>query len=362
MNHTRIPHLLARHARPVGIALAVFAAMSVWFGGCADPRTQPLQPSAPGYTETVVLWENASSNGDVISATFNVQHELAPIENPTEDTPARLTIVAYVRPDCQILRREEIVTSGIPGIMNTRIIPALIGIDSVRRTLDSLDQLVLNDVEGIQRGYVDSARAVVDSSQFDTTFGSLACDTALYKFVFDTLSPFPDSIWARRDTLLSGLPAIVRTLEDQVVDAQIDTVVLGFERDDLAGIVDNRFNLALWLDPDTTATLPEAVYVTVDHRVAEQRIYLAATDTDTSSISFGYKGRGFELRLNNFSAANPNPEYLGEMREVNWTTCFLGDSTRPCLRPGDHTLRARLTGRDTKVTGTLVLVYERTTP
>jgi len=63
--------------------------------------------------------------------------------------------------------------------------------------------------------------------------------------------------------------------------------------------------------------------------------------------------------MNRFESADPNN--IGYSLEVNWTTCFPG-SERPCLSVGDHTLRARLTGSDTRLTGTLVLVYERSTP
>jgi hypothetical protein len=156
------------------------------------------------------------------------------------------------------------------------------------------------------------------------------------------------------DSLITWVQTDTTAYHDTLNVLIADTTAFGMLRDSLGRVVDNRYNLTLWLDDDTTATLPEAVYLTADHQVGHQGIYLAATDSVT-----GYKGRRFELALNNFMAANPDPDYLGHEREFNWVTC---GSSHPCLSPGDHTLRARLTGSDAKITGTLVLVYERTTP
>ena len=47
--------------------------------------------------------------------------------------------------------------------------------------------------------------------------------------------------------------------------------------------------------------------------------------------------------------------------EVNWTQCFTG-LTLPCLSVGPHTLHVLVTGPGSRVTGTLVLVYEEVTP
>jgi hypothetical protein len=100
------------------------------------------------------------------------------------------------------------------------------------------------------------------------------------------------------------------------------------------------------------------MFVSEDLMLAGQEFYLSQTD----SIS-GYKGTRLQIDLNSFEAADPN--FIGGTREINWTTCFPG-STRPCLSPGQHTLRARLTGSDvnpdTRITATLVLVYAEENP
>lgn len=356
MNHMNSSQFLVFRA---GILMTALAVTIIWLAGCGDERIEPLQPGGQSHTETIVLWDDTpASNNAMISAGFTVSDTLAEITNPTEDTPARLLIVVYIRPDCQILRREQIVNETIPAITDDRILPALISIDSVKQTLDSLGKARLDSVERIQRAYVDSALAFVDYSDSTTSFGGLICDTALYTFRFDTASPFPDSVWARRDSILNLLPASLRIFEDEVLAARIDTAVFGVERDELARIVDNRYTLALWLDDTTTApAYPEAVYDTLmPTRLTEQEIYLAATDTAT-----GYKSRGFQLDLNQFDSADPiNPGYT---REVNWTTCFPG-SDRPCLSQGNHTFFARVSGGGglTRVSATLVLVYERSTP
>ena len=307
MNHTRNTKSLAFHGYTWGACMILLTMAVAWFSGCADPRTEPLRSPDPGYSETLTLWQDASSNGQMISTTFSVARELAPIVNPIEDTPARLTLWAYIAPDGDIVWMEAIINDSIPP-RRDQIIEYLIQVDQLVRHLDSLI-------------YFDSLCTAnpdtCDSTTYDDEIAATEADTAAL------------------NALVAGVVA--------------DTTALGARRDSLAAVVDNRFALTLWLDNDTTAAYPEAVFVNSELMLGGQEIYLA--DTDTTS---GYKARRFQVDLNSFESADAN--HLGLTLEVNWTTCFPG-STRPCLSPGDHTLHARLTGADTRITATLVLVY-----
>jgi hypothetical protein len=94
---------------------------------------------------------------------------------------------------------------------------------------------------------------------------------------------------------------------------------------------------------------PEAVFLDSTFALEGQRIYLAATVEATQT-----KGRGFNIPLDRFQAADP--ANLRLPLTLNWTTCFAG-SSNPCMSVGQHTVKARLTGNGSKITGSLVVVY-----
>jgi hypothetical protein len=317
MNHTRLINHPVIQMLGGGGLLVLLAALVSMGGGCADPRTEPLRTPTPGYTETKVLWTNVPSNGNVVEANFTVNQELAPISDPENDVPARLTLVAYIMPDTDVLHREHIISSEIPPLRDL-IIAYLVDLDQRTRLLDSLVRM-----DSLCSANPDSCSHLgIDSTTYDTQITQLRADTAAYN--------------------------------DSLAMTIADTTALGALRDSLGVVADNRYTLTLWMDSDTTQTYPEAVFTTPDHQVGQQEIYLASTDTTT-----GYKGRRFTINMNSFEAADPNR--VGRTEEVNWTTCFLG-SSRPCLSTGAHTLRARVTGEDTQVTATLVLVYAEGNP
>ena len=275
---------------------------------CSDPRTAPATAPEPAHTETISLWQSAVSNGQVIDASFNVKAELADIQQPGVDTPARLTIAAYIQPDNDINWYERIVNDSIPA-WDDQFIRYLIAIEGYQGIIDS----------------VAGVRAL--------------CDTVPENCPDDTSGLIP----AEQAALASRA-----IYDDSVATGQADTTRLGATRDSLGVVVDNRFTLALWMDGDTTTAYPEGLIDSVG-RIGGQQLYLAATNGTT-----GMKGRGFQLDMAQFEAADlRNP---GRPIEVNWTTCFIG-STRPCLSVGTHTLHARATGAVTQITAAIVLVY-----
>ncbi|MBL0060553.1 MAG: hypothetical protein IPP40_03455 [bacterium] len=69
---------------------------------CSDPRTAPATSPEPAHTESIILWKDVVSNGQIIDASFNVRQPLAEIDQPGIDTPARLTIAVYIQPDNDI--------------------------------------------------------------------------------------------------------------------------------------------------------------------------------------------------------------------------------------------------------------------
>jgi len=302
---------------PWGAVAAVLIAASLWafMGGCADPRSKPLAPASPGYTETIVLWNGAVSDSEKISAPFTVDQPLAPIRQLGVDHPARLTLVAFISPDSSIQRRETITGDSLPKLT---------------------DSLTLYQATVFAREFsLDSALLVDELVHQDST----CCDT-------------------------TGLGALIEQLQadlivwtDKWTAAMTDTTRLGLERDSLGHLLDDRYRLAIWMDDDTTTRYPQAAFDTLGF-LGGQAIYAAATGDSTTALP-GMKGRGFALNLDKFSAADPvNPR---RSLEVNWTQCFTGLSL-PCMSPGAHTLHVLVTGPGSRVTGTLVLVYEEVTP
>jgi len=290
----------------------VALALGALIGGCADPRTEPAPTRSPGYTETIVLFEGVVSAGQQISVAFSVDQDLAPIVHPGQDTPARLRIAGFIRSDDpQIVRRELIVGDLLPELSDS-IVGFLVTAADLELQLDVIDSCLAHP------------------ETCDTTGKAAARAEAL-----DSLQ-------------------VVDSLRQVAID---DTTTLGIERDSLALVLDDRYALAIWLDEDTTTYYPEGEYVDAT-TVGGQGIYLASTGDSTATYP-GMKGRGFDLPLDRFQAADLNSP--GETREVNWTTCFPG-STRPCLSTGSHTFLARLTGTESRITATLVLVYAEETP
>ncbi len=321
MTHTRYPKSHAGFALAGGIlAILLIAALSSLTGGCSDPRSEPLQPAGNGYTETKVLWDNVPTNGGVVDAAFTVDHELAPITDPLNDVPARLTVIASIIPDADILHREHIISAEIPPL-GDQIVAYLVQLNQRQRRLDSLAHL-----DSLCSANPDSCALYdppIDSTTYDAEITQLQADTAAYN--------------------------------DSVATLVADTTALGATRDSLAAVVDNRYTLTIWLDDDTTSTYPEAVFTSLTTpTLGGQGIYLAVTDT-----SNGYKSRRFEIDLNSFHGADPNR--LGRFIELNWL-CYPG-TTPPCIGPGTpHTLRARVTGAESRITATLVLVYAEANP
>ncbi|RPH96615.1 hypothetical protein EHM69_00830 [candidate division KSB1 bacterium] len=302
-----------------GVLAAVLVAASLWglMGGCADPRNEPTAPVSPGHTETIVLWNNVVSGGQRISSSFHVTQPLAPINNIGVDTPARLTLVAYIQPDADILRRDTVMLAILPRLSDTLVAKQVVFF-ALRASLDSM-------------AYIDSICRTTPNCGYDTNgLGAAMAQTSADIILFGGIV---DSILA-------------------------DTTRLGLERDSLALVLDDRYTLALWMDNDTTMFYPEAVFRDTTRHLGGQSIFDALTG-DTASAMSGWKGRRFSLPLDRFQAADPNN--IGLNLEVNWTVCFPG-SPRPCMAEGTHSFHALLTGPDSRITATLVLVYAEERP
>ncbi|MFH1010976.1 MAG: hypothetical protein V1784_07060 [bacterium] len=176
-----------------------------------------------------------------------------------------------------------------------------------------------------------------DIAWFETlindSFPAKANQITGYLVGLDTLGP--DSTWSHEDSLIGV------ALRDSLSQAVIETTAMGERRDSLIVVVDNRFVFSLWLDVDTTARYPEAVFLDEEATVVSgQSFYASPTD------SSGMKGRSFQLRMRQWNAADP--ANVGRYIELNWLSR---------LTPGSHTLRAKLTESGSKITGTIVLVY-----
>ncbi len=283
-------------------------AVGVIILSCSDPRTAPTTTPEPAHTESITLWQDAVSNGQIIDASFNVRQQLAEIDQPGVDTPARLTIAAYIQPDNDIHWYESIVNDSIPAWTDPFI-------------------RYLVAIEG-QQGIVDSVAGV-----------RALCDTVPESCPDDTSGLIPAE---------SAALGIISLYQDSLATGQADTTRLGQARDSLGVVLDNRYTLAMWMDSDTTTAYPDGL-IDSEGRIGGQQFYLAATNSVTSM-----KGRSFHIDMAQFDAADlRNP---GRPLEINWTTCFIG-STRPCLSVGSHTLHARATGAVTKITAAIVLVY-----
>jgi hypothetical protein len=316
MNETR-PNLTRGTLWGVIAAVLVTAALLSLFSGCSDKRSAPLASATPGYTETKVLWENVVSDGQKISTTFEVPQVLAPITRPGQDSPARLTIVTYLRDsDSQVSRRDTILLAQIPHLSDSAtniqvvLVPAAKMLDTLMRS-DTLCRLHPNlcywDTLELRR-WIDSIGIIVQ----------------------------------HQTTLLNNVNAAIAVLQS--------------ESDSLTHVLENRYTMAIWLDADTAeaqAVYPSALFGS-NNAIFGQALYTAQIDTATH-----YRGKGFRINLDRISAAdNQHPGYP---IEVNWTTCFTG-SNRPCLAVGNHTIYARVTGSDTKLTASIVLVYAEARP
>ncbi len=361
--HYTLPGILRPRAgakralRGAVAALLVAALMGMLLGSCADPRTKPAAPSEPGFTQTVVLWQNvAVDTAGYAHADFTIDRPLAPINRPGLDTPARLRLVVYIEPDCQTLRREQIIDDSLKYISDSLIVPRLAAISPIK---DSLTQgqkdTIVVPIEVRVRHFLDSVVVMnVDPTDVDCTFttprGTVTCDTPITGYGPDPSVVALDSAdFAALEAIPTWGPQLA-ALEQEWAHFSLDTARLGREQRYLERILDNRYTVAIALDSTNRKRYPEAEYSTVlPGALTGQEIYAARTDTAT-----GLKGRGFNIVLNQFQAADV--VNVGETFEVNWVTCFPG-SPEPCLREGLHTFHVWVTGRNARITGTLVLVY-----
>jgi len=273
---------------------------------CGDPRTEPPTAPDPGYTQTIVLAQDAVSNGQDVTMNFTVDGQLAPIVQPGVDKPARLFLTAYIRPDADIEWRELIISDSIPA-WEDPVIHFQVEIEAGQTTVTNLT------------GLIDSCEA----------------------------NPECDSL-AVLQTALADAEAVLTVFQDSLAFAYADTTRLGLVRDSLGVVLDDRYRLALQFDDDPIVTYPNAVFVDEELSLAGQNIYLAITD------STNVKGKTFTLNLAQLNAADASN--IGRPIELNWTTCFSGVD-RPCLAPGEHTFTVSLTGAETWVSAVLVLVY-----
>ncbi|MBK6765858.1 MAG: hypothetical protein IPG71_05865 [bacterium] len=290
------------------INLIILICAALLLASCADPRTPPPAAPVESHTETITLWNSARSDGIELTASFNVERDIADYVTPDGFVqPARLSIAAYIRPDSDIAWFEAIVGDTFP-IWDDILIRYAIGFEAQKSVLDS----------------VVAVRALCDSlpeSCPDDTSGLIPAEHVA------------DSIKA--------------IYQDSIAVAVADTTELGGRRDSLGLVLDDRYTLAIWLDDDSATAYPLATRLQ-DGRIADQSIYLAETNFDS-----GLKGRGFDLDLAGFYVADLNK--VDRQVFLNWASCFRDGV--PCLTQGSHTLRARVTGAETYVTAALILVY-----
>ena len=276
---------------------------AVLVSGCADPRTPPPVTPEPTYTKTVLLWDDIESGDVPQSATFTVERELV---------SARLTVAGYISPDDDILWRETVINDSIPPIAD-EITGYLIAIEGVEGEIENV------------------------------------------LIALDTLGE-PDSSWTNEDSLywLALQDSLMDDsvhwweLQDNLNWATDDTTSMGVRRDSLTLVVDDRFTLALWLDEpaaDTTAKYPEAIYTDEVGTLNGQHFYFSPTDSAS-----GKKARSFQMLLRQWTAADP--ANVGRPIEVNWLAELSSGE-----QPSDHTVRVKLTGIDSRIIGTIVLVY-----
>jgi hypothetical protein len=282
--------------------------LSIVLWSCADPRSEPSTAPDPGYTQTIVLAENRSSNGQPITMNFEVENQLASIVRPGLDQPARLFVTASIRPDTDIEWREAIIADSIP-LIGSPLVSYLVEIVAAQSDIEDLTVLA------------DSCAANPTECPPD----SLAALQAAIAEADSTLS-------ANQDLFNQGVA---------------DTTRLGLARDSLGIVLDDRYRLSIQFDGYPLVAYPNAVFTDSNLALAGQDIYLAATDTN------GVKGKTFTLDMAQIDAADLNN--IGLPIELNWTTCTSVD--RPCLSVGTHSFVMSVTGAETWVSAVLVLVY-----
>lgn len=288
--------------------LLLLACAALIVASCADPRTPP--PSAPveSNTETITLWHDAQSNGNVLTASFDLDRAIANYVTPDGFVqPARLSISAFIRPDNDIAWFEAIVNDTF-SIWEDILIRYAIGFEEQKGVLEDIAAL----------------RALCDS--------------------LPETCPDDTSGWIPAEHVADSLKAIY---QDSIDVAVADTTALGGRRDSLGLVLDDRFTLTIWLDDDPSAGYPLATRLE-DGRIAGQGIYLAETN-----FTSGLKGRGFDLNLADFYVADLNK--VDRATQVNWADCYR--EGEPCLAQGTHQLHARVTGAESYVTAALILVY-----
>ena len=289
------------------LAIVSLQILGIVLWSCADPRNEPSTAPDPGYTQTIVLAEHAVSNGQPVPMSFEVQSQLAPIILPGQDQPARLFVTAYIGPDSDIDWYELIVLDSIPAWD---------------------DQIVLYQI------------AIVAAQS----------DIEDYTVLADSCEVNPDcsaDSLAELNALIAAAEEVVAANQDSVAMADAEIARLGVDRDSLAVLLDDRYQLSIQFDNNAFVAYPNAVFADTNMTLAGQNIYLAATDTN------GITAKTFTLDMAAISAADTIN--IGHPIELNWTTC--SSAERPCLSVGPHSFEMSVAGDETWVSAVLVLVY-----
>jgi hypothetical protein len=169
----------------------------------------------------------------------------------------------------------------------------------------------------------------------DDSIPTWADEMTNYLVALDGLGP--DTSWTHEDSLVG------MAYRDSLQSAVAETTAMGARRDSLILLVDDRFVLSIWSDVDATERYPSAIYLDDQaDTLSGQQFW--ATPTDTVS---GMKGRSFQLNLREWSAADP--ANVGRPIVINWLSR---------LTEGSHTITVRLMGSGSRITGTIMLVYE----
>ncbi len=165
--------------------------------GCADPRTPPPASSEQANTETIILWEDALSGVQALSATFQVGDLLE---------SASMTIAGFIHPDSTIDSMEAIMNIWLPAtadrITSYLVVLDMLGADSTWTHEDSLigiptrDSLSQAIAETTAMGNSRDSLIIVADNRFVL---SLWLDDLAY----DSLAKYPEAVYLN-DTTLSG--------------------------------------------------------------------------------------------------------------------------------------------------------------
>ena len=178
--------------------LLLMCLMALLVAGCADPRTPPTASSESAYTRTIILWEDAVSGEQALSATFRVDSVV--LESSI------LTLWGFIHPDSSIDSMEALVNIWLPAKANKitgyLVVMDGLGADSTWSHEDSLVGIATRDslnqaiAETTAMGDLRDSLIVVVDNRF-------VLSVWLDETAYDSLAKYPEAVYLD-DTTLSG--------------------------------------------------------------------------------------------------------------------------------------------------------------